>query len=51
MLKIFYPKGIKVLSFFSGIDDLEITIYKLGIKLKVVVNVGINEGTHHCIVV
>jgi len=49
VLKALYPRGIKVLSLFSGIGGAEIALYKLGIKLQVVVSVEINEGTRRCI--
>eukprot|EP00250_Pteridium_aquilinum_P018467 c24103_g1_i1 orf=250-2667(+) len=42
-LKVLYPDGITVLSLFSGIGGAEVALDKLGIHLKVVIAVEINE--------
>ncbi|KAH7444786.1 hypothetical protein KP509_02G091600 [Ceratopteris richardii] len=42
-LKPLYPHGITVLSLFSGIGGGEVSLHKLGIYLKVVIAVEINE--------
>ena len=43
VLKDLFPDGIKVLSLFSGIGGAEVSLYRLGIPLKVVVSVEISE--------
>lgn len=42
-LKSLYPEGITVLSLFSGIGGAEVALDKLGIHLKLVIAVEINE--------
>jgi hypothetical protein len=49
VLKPLYPRGIKVLSLFSGIGGAEVALHKIGIKLLVVVSVEIEEGARRCI--
>ncbi|KAI4339542.1 hypothetical protein MLD38_024474 [Melastoma candidum] len=43
VLKELYPKGINVLSLFSGIGGAEVALHRLGIPLKNVVSVEISE--------
>ena len=42
-LKYLYPDGITVLSLFSGIGGAEVALHKVGIFLKSVISVEINE--------
>lgn len=49
VLKPLYPRGIKVLSLFSGIGGAEVALDKIGIKLLVVVSVEIDEGIRRCL--
>lgn len=49
VLKPLYPKGIKVLSLFSGIGGAEVALHKVGIQLNVVVSVEIDEGARRCL--
>ena len=49
VLKPLYPRGIKVLSLFSGIGGAEVALHKLGIKLLVVVSVELNDETRRCL--
>ncbi|KAG0611271.1 hypothetical protein M758_7G128100 [Ceratodon purpureus] len=49
VLKPLYPRGIKVLSLFSGIGGAEVALHKMGIKLLVVVSVEIDDGTRRCL--
>lgn len=43
VLKELYPKGINVLSLFSGIGGAEVALHRLGIHLKNVVSVEKSE--------
>lgn len=43
VLRRLYPKGINVLSLFSGIGGAEVALHRLGIPLKTVVSVEISE--------
>ncbi|KAL3688232.1 hypothetical protein R1sor_014541 [Riccia sorocarpa] len=43
VLRSRYPQGMKVLSLFSGIGGAEVALHKLGIFLKVVVSIEIDE--------
>ncbi|BBM96743.1 protein MpDRMa [Marchantia polymorpha subsp. ruderalis] len=43
VLKARYPQGMRVLSLFSGIGGAEVALHKLGIILKVVVSIEIDE--------
>lgn len=49
VLKPLYPKGIKVLSLFSGIGGAEVALHKVGVKLNVVVSVEIEEEPRRCL--
>ena len=49
VLKPLYPNGIKVLSLFSGIGGAEVALHKVGVKLKAVVSVEIEEGPRRCL--
>ncbi|KAM0031884.1 putative DNA (cytosine-5-)-methyltransferase [Helianthus debilis subsp. tardiflorus] len=43
VLKSMYPEGISVLSIYSGVGGAEITMNRLGIRLKVVVSIEPSE--------
>ncbi|KAL1548254.1 DNA (cytosine-5-)-methyltransferase, variant 2 [Salvia divinorum] len=43
VLKLKYPGGVSVLSFFSGIGGAEVALHRLGIRLKGVVSVEVCE--------
>ncbi|XP_074277802.1 DNA (cytosine-5)-methyltransferase DRM2-like isoform X2 [Silene latifolia] len=43
VLKPIYPRGMTVLSLFSGIGGAEVALHRLGIPLKAVVSVEISE--------
>ncbi|KAL3688233.1 hypothetical protein R1sor_014542 [Riccia sorocarpa] len=43
VLRSRYPQGMKVLSLFSGIGGAEVALHKLGIFLKVVVSIEIDD--------
>ncbi|WCJ24423.1 DNA (cytosine-5)-methyltransferase DRM2 [Euphorbia peplus] len=43
VLKDLFPRGINLLSLFSGIGGAEVALHRLGIKLKNVVSVEISE--------
>ncbi|MCO5575440.1 hypothetical protein L7F22_029241 [Adiantum nelumboides] len=49
-LKYLYPNGVTVLSLFSGIGGAEVALDKLGVYLKVVVAVEINEKVRDVLV-
>ncbi len=49
VLKPLYPRGMKILSLFSGIGGAEIALHKIGVKLQVVVSVEIIEGSRRCL--
>jgi site-specific DNA-cytosine methylase len=43
VLKDIFPQGLNVLSLFSGIGGAEVTLHRLGIRMKTVVSVEISE--------
>lgn len=43
VLKSMYPQGLTVLSIFSGIGGAEVSLHRLGIRLKAVVSVETSE--------
>lgn len=49
VLKPLFPRGIKVLSLFSGIGGAEVALHKIGIKLNVVVSVEIELEPRRCL--
>lgn len=49
VLRPLYPKGIKVLSLFSGIGGAEVALHKVGLALRVVVSVEIEEEPRRCL--
>lgn len=49
VLKDMFPRGINLLSLFSGIGGAEVALHRLGIPLKNVVSVEISEANQNII--